>query len=86
MFHINNDIKLNYKQLGEVLKALGYESAKTDVGQLVFLNKAYDSLLALRPARSNSIVPREVLAYIWRNIINKNVATESKIRTLAANV
>ena len=75
-------IKLNYKQLHDLLLKLGYRAEKAPGGQWVYQHARNKSLVTVKPARSNSKVPNVVVASVITNVLNTHVASERKLKRL----
>lgn len=78
----SESIKLNYKQLHDLLLKLGYNAEQATGGQWVYHHARNKSLVTVKPARSNTKVPDVVIASVITNVLNTNVASERKLKKL----
>lgn len=82
---IIRNVKLNYQQLDDILQQFGYTSFKAPGGHTVYKHRRCNSLLAVRKARKNQIVPDIVVVGIMRSVWYANVASEAKIRRVTGS-
>ena len=83
---INKNINLNYGQLDDILKNLGYTASKATGGHIVYKHSKKNSLLAVKHSRKTDPVPKAVVASIVRNVVNTKVADESQIKEANNNL
>jgi len=81
-----NYIKLNHKQLNDILTQLGYNATKVNGSHITYKHDKPDSKILVKQARANEIVPPAVIASVMSNVIYFNVADAKKIENLTQDV
>ena len=86
MFTSSNYIRLNHKQLNDILVQLGYSATKVNGSHIVYQHEKPDSKILVKQARANEVVHPAVIASVVTNVIYSNVADEKEIENLTQQV
>ena len=71
--------KIKQSQLIKLLEELGYVNARSNGQHLIFKHTDSKSLIALRHANKNEVIPLFIIASVYKNIISSDIATENQI-------
>ncbi len=71
--------KINQGQLLKLLSTLQYVNIRATGGHLIFKHPNSNSVIALRHARKNEIVPIFIAASVYRNIVDNKIMSPEKL-------
>ena len=75
--------KIKQKQLLKLLNLAGYQNVRVSGSHLIYKHDNSKSVIALRNARNNEIVPIFIVSAVYRNIVDNGVlSTEQLIELL----
>jgi len=83
--YLNIKMKVSYGRLDQVLRRLRYTRNLTAGDELVYRNSEHGSLIIMKNANDEEIVPEYVVASTIRNIVNFNIAKEERVVKLLMN-